>query len=277
MDYVLQKNKIIIKGNDDFDIEHILDCGQIFSYMKSEEKYIVQSGDKIAYVIPTEQGYEIETEDVKYFENFFDLKTDYKKIKEQLLRFAILEKPIKFGHGIRILKQDLWETLISFIVSQNNNIKRIKQILNKLREKLGSNMGTYYAFPTHEQMIDCTTDFFKEIGAGYRARYLRQVVHQIDETTLREWDKLDTMQLRKKLMSLQGVGGKVADCILLFGYSRKDVFPVDTWIEQMYTKYYCCTSVKVNREKIRKELTSQFVELSGYAQQYLFYYQRSGS
>ena len=276
MDYVLGKDYIEIFGKEDFDIKEILECGQVFSYKFMCDCYIVYSADKKAKVTETNLGYIIKTNNPQYFENYFDLKTDYGKIKETLSKFPILKKPIDFGKGIRILKQNLFETLISFIVSANNNIKRIQMILERLREKLGSKVGDFYAFPTREQLKGASVEFFKEIGAGYRADYLYKVVRQIDDNTLNEWQKLDTKDLRNKLISLSGIGPKVADCVLLFGYGRQDVFPVDTWIEKMYVKFYCSNSQIVpNREKIRENLVKEFGNLSGYAQQYLFYSMRS--
>ena len=276
MDYVLGKDYIEIFGKEDFDIKEILECGQVFSYKFMCDCYIVYSADKKAKVTETSLGYIIKTNAPDYFENYFDLKTDYGKIKETLSKFPILKKPIDFGKGIRILKQNLFETLISFIVSANNNIKRIQMILERLREKLGSNVGDFYAFPTREQLKGASVEFFKEIGAGYRADYLYKVVRQIDDNTLNEWQKLDTKDLRNKLISLSGIGPKVADCVLLFGYGRQDVFPVDTWIEKMYVKFYCSNSQIVpNREKIGENLVKEFGNLSGYAQQYLFYSMRS--
>ena len=113
--------------------------------------------------------------------------------------------------------------------------------------------------------------FFKDIGAGYRASYLYKVVRQVNEKTLESWRELPTKELRNKLIALSGVGPKVADCVLLFGYGKKDVFPVDTWINQMYNKFYKPLD---NREKIRENLVNEFGELSGYAQQYLFFSMR---
>ena len=276
MDYVLGKDYIEIFGKEDFDIKEILECGQVFSYKFMGDCYLVYSADKKAKVTETSLGYIIKTNHPNYFENYFDLKTDYGRIKETLSKFPILKKPIDFGKGIRILKQNLFETLISFIVSANNNIKRIQMILERLREKLGSKVGDFYAFPTREQLKSASVEFFKEIGAGYRADYLYKVVRQIEDNTLNDWQKLDTKDLRNKLISLSGVGPKVADCVLLFGYGRQDVFPVDTWIEQMYVKFYCSNSQIVpNREKIRENLVKEFGNLSGYAQQYLFYSMRS--
>lgn len=273
MKYILQKNRIEILSKEDFNPERILECGQVFSYDKIDDGYIVFPQNHFAKIVEKEKGYIIFCDDEKYFENYFDLKTDYGKIKKDLSRFDILQKPIEFGYGIRILKQDLFEMLISFIVSANNNIKRIKLILGRLREALGEK-GQVCAFPSLDAMREKGEDFYKAIGAGYRAKYLAKVVHQIDEHTLDDWKSLDTPSLRKNLISLCGVGPKVADCILLYGYGRNDVFPVDTWIKKMYNEFY---SPLENREKIRENLLGIFGELSGIAQQYLFYYQRSAS
>lgn len=270
--YKKGKDFIEISGKDDFNPQHILECGQIFSFKKNGENYQVFSADKKAEIFETENGYIIKTKNPDYFENFFDLKTDYGEIKKKLKKYDILTKPIKYGHGIRIVKQDLFETVISFIVSANNNIKRIQMILDRLRQKLGQNMGDYYAFPTREALLSVNEEFFTNIGAGYRAKYLYETVRLIDEKTLKEWDLLSTPDLRKKLIGLSGVGPKVADCILLFGYGRGDVFPVDTWMAQMYNKFY---EHQENREAIRYNLTKQFGQLSGFAQQYLFFFMRT--
>lgn len=270
--YKKGKDFIEIFGKDDFNPQHILECGQIFSFKKNGENYQVFSADKKAEIFETENGYIIKTKNPDYFENFFDLKTDYGEIKKKLKKYDILTKPIEYGHGIRIVKQDLFETVISFIVSANNNIKRIQMILDRLRQKLGQNMGDYYAFPTREALLSVNEEFFTNIGAGYRAKYLYETVRLIDEKTLKEWDLLSTPDLRKKLIGLSGVGPKVADCILLFGYGRGDVFPVDTWMAQMYNKFY---EHQENREAIRYNLTKQFGQLSGFAQQYLFFFMRT--
>lgn len=271
MKYIVNENKLEVFDRKDFKSEHILECGQIFSYKKENNSYTVFSKDKKAKLLETENGCIIETNDPVYFENFFDLKTDYSQIKKDLCQYEILKKPIEFGFGIRILKQDLFETLISFVVSANNNIKRIQTILNRMREKLGKNMGDFHAFPTKAEMMAADEKFFKEIGAGYRAKYLYKIVRQVDEESLHEWNSLSTKEIRNKLISLAGVGPKVADCVLLFGFSRMDVFPVDTWIHQMYNKYFDDLG---NREKIRQNLTIEFGKLSGYAQQYLFFSER---
>lgn len=257
---------IKIYGKEDFNPQHILECGQVFCFEKNCAGYVVFPADKRALIIEEEQGYFIKTTTPKYFCDWFDLDRDYSLIKKKLSNFPILTKPIEFGNGIRILRQDKFEALISFIISANNNIKRIKLILNRLRELSNG------VFPSYSKLLEKDIGYFKEIGAGYRAEYLYKVLRQITPSMLEEWQKLPTKQLREKLISLSGVGPKVADCVLLFGYNRPDVFPVDTWIHQMYNSFYTPLD---NREKIRNNLVMQFKELSGFAQQYLFYYQRS--
>lgn len=271
MIYKKLKNEIIIIDKSQFNPTHILECGQVFCFKKDEEGYSVFPQDKFAKIIEKDDGYHIITKDVNFFENYFDLETDYLQIKRSLKKFELLKGPLNFGYGIRILKQDLFETLISFIISANNNIKRIKLILDNLREYFQKeNNGKI--FPTYLQLSNQNEQFFKNMGCGYRAKYLVNVLKEIKPAILKDWEKLNTNELQKKLISLSGVGPKVADCILLFGYGKKDVFPVDTWINQMYNKFY---SKLDNRQKIRENLIMQFKNLSGYAQQYLFYYQRS--
>ena len=267
MEYKVFSDRIKITGKEDFDIEHILECGQVFSFVKTDH-YVCFSADQKADIFEDENGFEIVTKNPVYFEKYFDLKTDYSQIKKQLSKYEILKKPIKFGHGIRILRQNLFEAVISFIVSQNNNIKRIKNILFKIRENFGRKIDDFYAFPTREELLKATEEDFAKLGCGYRAKYLYQVIRQVDEQTLVQWSNLPTLELRSRLVGLIGIGPKVADCILLFGYGKGDVYPVDTWIRQMYEKYFDKCD---NREVIRNKLTNMFGNLSGYAQQYLFF------
>lgn len=276
MNYQIEKNIIKIYSKDEFNPMHILECGQVFSFKKEGEKYIVFPINKYAEIQEKNDYYEIKVlkiEDLEYFVNYFDLNTDYNLIKTQLKEFNIIHNPIKFGYGIRILNQDIFETLISFIVSANNNIKRIMLILNNLRKELGEKVvDEVYSFPAYEKLLSCDEAFFKKMGAGYRASYLYKVLRQITPDSLEEMKHLSSEELQNKLISLSGIGPKVADCVMLFGFHRGDVFPVDTWIHQMYNEYY--TPLE-NRNVIRNKLVRQFGKLSGYAQQYLFYYQRS--
>ncbi len=274
MIYTKGENFIEIEDKSQFNIEHILECGQVFCYEKKDDRFIVFPQDKYAEIIEEDGKTRIYTTDIDYFINWFDLDNDYNKIKAELSKQNIMREPIKFGYGIRILKQNPFETLISFIISANNNIKRIKLILNNIRNAIGESGESkeHKSFPSYDRLLECSQEFFKNMGAGYRADYLYKVLRQITPSKLCDMQALSTKELRAKLISLSGVGPKVADCVLLFGFNRFDVFPVDTWIEQMYNKYY--TPLQ-NREKISQNLVSEFGSLAGYAQQYLFYYQRS--
>ncbi len=272
--YKVENGKIIITNKLDFDITHILECGQVFRFKKlAEGHYIVYSLDKKAEIITYDSHVEILCNDTEYFVNYFDLNTDYSQIKKDLSKFELLKEPIKYGYGIRILKQDLFEMIISFIISANNNIKRIQGIIEKICSYCGKNMGDYYAFPTLDELLSCTEENFKSFGAGYRASYLYKVCRQLQEFSLDEIEKSDSDSARKLLCTLMGIGPKVADCILLFGLNRQDVFPVDTWIMKVYKDMF--GGNLTNREKIAKYLVNYFGEsMSGYAQQYLFYNKR---
>lgn len=271
--YELQKDKIIIYDKSDFDAKDILECGQVFRFLRQQDgSYRILSLDKKAIIKTYEDKVVVYTDTPKYFENYLDLKTDYKNIKAELSKFDELKEPIKFGKGIRILKQDFFEAIISFIISANNNIKRIQSIIEKICISVGKNMGDYYAFPTLDQLLTLSVEDFKSFGAGYRAEYLYKTARLLKEIDLASWESLDTETLRDKLTTLYGVGPKVADCILLFGVGKKDVFPVDTWIAKVYRDTY--GGKLKNRKQIAKYLVSRFGDFSGYAQQYLFYSKR---
>lgn len=268
------KNSIIITELSCFDIKHILECGQIFRFDRlSEGEYRVYSKDKTALVIQKDGKAEIITDDTDYFYRFFDLGRDYSQIKDALRDRPFMREAIEYGGGIRILNQDRWEMLISFIISANNHIPRIKGIIDRLCTRLGERMDGYYAFPTAEKMAERDAEFYASIGAGYRAPYLAATARAVAEGfDLDAIADMDGKEGGKRLCSLLGVGPKVADCILLFGYHKQDVFPVDTWIKKVYKDVV--GDGAGNNALIRKKLIEIYGEYSGYAQQYLFYNKR---
>lgn len=316
--------KIVVLDKDCFNAKHILECGQIFRFKQlASGDYVVFSGDKKAQISEEQNCYEIACNDVLYFENFFDLNTDYQTIKGELSqKFSILNEACQYGHGIRILKQQPFETIISFIISANNNIKRIQGIIERLCARCGTNMGDYYAFPTQNQLETLTVGDLRALGMGFRAEYVYNTTKLLKDVNLQKLSESSTSKLLEFLISLSGVGPKVADCIALFAYHKMDCFPVDTWIKKVYNQYFLdvnesivekgtnilrkdnvskqtknCVEYKnlsdTNKTKtafsndenqlekrvedvkiIRKNLTELFGNLSGYAQQYLFYYKR---
>lgn len=259
----------------DFDIRQILDCGQIFRYEKIDEgKYFVYSLDKRCLVEQKGDCVKIYSKDKDYFWHYFDLDRDYSEIKDMLRQKPFMANAVEYGSGIRILNQDRWEMLISFIISANNHIPRIKGIIRRLCDKLGKDMGEYKAFPTAQSMASEGEAFYAELGAGYRAKYLADTAHRVAEGF--DLERIENMQAdkaNKYLCNLLGVGEKVADCILLFGYHKSDVFPVDTWIRKVYKDIFgeTCENKKIIRERL---INLYSKELAGYAQQYLFFNKR---
>jgi len=273
MEYNVVDGKIILKKHEDFDISQILECGQIFRFFKQEDgAYVVYFKDNYAKVYEKDESVIIETNDTDKAIEFFDLNKDYSVIKKSLSNFELLKNPIEKGHGIRILKGDPEEIIFSFIISANNNIKRIQKIIEKLVE-LGENKGNYRAFPKAKDILNASDEFMNSLHAGYRSPYLKKTAEILANTSLTQKAKLSTPELKKWLMTLSGVGPKVASCILLFGFNRFDTFPVDTWIEKVYRNHFFVD------EKTRPEIEKYFIELfgsenAGVVQQYLFYAER---
>ncbi|MBO5851868.1 MAG: hypothetical protein J6R29_06010 [Clostridia bacterium] len=263
-----------------FNAKDTLECGQVFRYSISDGVYTVYSLDKRCKLY-TKNGYTyLESEDLDYFSTYFDLNTDYEKIYNEILSLnePFLTQVISRAKGIRILRQDVTETAFSFIISQNNNIKRIQKIIEKLCESFGQKVvksdGEFYAFPTVSALSSANVEFYKSIGLGYRAQYIHGFASLLNGGyNLENLRNLNTCDVTKELLKIKGIGKKVADCITLFGYSKTDSFPVDTWIEKIYVQNL--NGTEKDRVKISNELSTKFGKLSGYIQQYVFYYKRS--
>ena len=272
--------KVIKVDSEFFNAKDTLECGQVFRYCESGGVYTVYSLDKVAKVYTNNNHTFIETNDVEYFSTYFDLKTDYNLIFNGVLaqNSDFLTKTARLGKGIRILKQNVTETAFSFIISQNNNIKRIQSTIEKMCASLGKkvveNGCEFYAFPSVSALASASLDFYKSIGLGYRAEYIKGFAEMLNGGyNLEDLRGLSTPQITSELLKVKGIGKKVADCITLFGYSKTDSFPVDTWIEKIYIQNL--NGTQKDRVKISNELLEKFGDLSGYIQQYVFYYKRS--
>ena len=285
------KEQIYEVGNlDSFELRDIFDCGQCFRWNEQEDgSYtgvfkgnvlnVKKEGNKVTF-----KG--ICNGDIKeVVEDYFDLNRDYKKIKEYLSKIDDnMKKSVEYGKGIRILNQDLWETIISFIISANNNIPRIKGIIERLSKNYGEeieyNGEKYYTFPTAEELKDVSVKKYRELGLGFRDIRLYETTKmilngEVDLDNLR--NNLNTMEVRNKLLTLSGVGPKVADCILLFSdLKRFEVFPIDVWVRRVMNDLYIKNEdeTKVNKKQIEKIAKEKFGNLAGLAQQYLFYWRR---
>ncbi len=263
-----------------FNLTDTLECGQVFRFIPYKKGYKVFSEDKCCYAYTEGEYSYIIAEDIEYFENYFDLKRDYSLVQEKIIALndEFIAKVASLGKGIRILNQSKRETAYSFIISQNNNIPRIKGSIEKLCKGLGEKKffdgEEYYAFPTDDKISSQDLQFFKGIGLGYRDRYISHFANMLaGGYDLQGLSNLSTTNLTKELLKIYGIGKKVADCITFFGFNKTDSFPVDTWIEKIYLENLGGT--KKTREGIANELSLKYGELSGFVQQYLFYYKRT--
>lgn len=265
MEYI-QKNNDIIVWQDDFNLDETLDCGQAFRWEKVNGDFdcsysgfflnnpltISAKNDQFIFHNTSEQDF------LNIWVNYFDFETDYNAIKKLLSKDETLAKACEFAGGIRLLRQDKWEALCSFIISQNNNIPRIKGIISRLCEH-------YQGFPTPQQLATENVDSLSFLRAGFRAKYILDASRLVATGEL-DLDKVATMPIddaRRALMTIKGVGPKVAECALLFGMYRIEAFPVDVWIKRVLEQYY-------------PDGFPEFAkEVSGIAQQYLFHYIRN--
>ena len=271
-------NDIIIKNPSDFSLKHVFDCGQCFRFRETgENEYTGVAGGRAITVKDTGDSlvfYDTSKKDFdEFWHDYFDLNVDYTTIKQSLSGDKCMDDAMSEGYGIRILRQELFETIISFIISQSNNIPRIKKIIESLCALCGEEIKyrgkTYYSFPTPEAILSCD---ISSIKAGFRDKYILSAARHIADNKefLDELRKADTMTAKKMLMSMQGIGNKVSDCILLFGLGKTDSFPVDVWMRRIMEQLYF--ERKSSAEEITDYAREKFGKFSGYAHQYLFYY-----
>lgn len=264
-----------------FNVRDTLTCGQVFRFNAFEDgSYTVKSKGEIAKLRVEGDTVQVTSTNDEYFENYFDLKKDYSALLESVLSCnnEKVKKVAEKYRGIRILRQDGIEAFFSFLVSQNNNIPKIKSTIEKLCVALGEkrifNGEEYYAFPTSEAFFKADLSVLKQSGLGYRAEYVKEAAVKIrsGEIDFEKLNRLDTVALKKELLKIKGVGDKVANCVTLFGFGRSDSFPVDTWIEKIYREDF--DGKLTDRAKISRYFLDTFKENSGYVQQYLFYAKR---
>ena len=269
-------------GKEYFSPRATLECGQTFRFEQEGGEYFVCAGPRSCRIEETETSVKIvcKADDAEYFSLYFDLSRDYSQIVSRAERAGIgyLCDAARYGKGIRILNQDAEEMIVTFLLSQNNNIPRIKQMISKLGAALGEKKEffgrEYSAFPSAQKLAEQDAEFYKKLGFGYRAEYIVSAARELAQSGTAELSKLETGELRERLLKMRGVGRKVADCILLFGFHRTDAFPVDVWTERVYRERL--GGREKNREKIAEELEKRYGEDSGYFQQYMFYYEREG-
>ena len=285
----MKEQKYIIKNTESFEPTHIFECGQCFRWNKEEDgSYTGVVGHNVLNVKKNENEVTITglcSEKIEELcKKYFDLETDYEAIKEKLSKIDDnLKISIEYGKGIRILKQDTWEALISFIISANNNIPRIKGIIERISKKYGKIIKwqgkEYYTFPTPEELSKASVVDLRKLGLGFRDKRVFETTRLVNtkQIDIYELEKIiHTKKLREELLKYPGVGPKVADCIMLFSMRRFEVFPIDVWVRRVMTELYFENETKIvpNNKQILKYAEETFGNLSGLAQQYLFYWRR---
>lgn len=287
---VEEKDKIILKDIKDFEPQHIFECGQAFRWYKEEDNsYTTVAYGRVINVKRENEDVILLNTNLEEFHNiwyhYFDLERDYGKIKKELSKDPILKEATEFGEGIRILNQDPFEMVISFIISANNQIPRIRKSIERISKEYGEKIQTqggfscldreYYSFPTPEQLAEAIPEDLREISkVGFRDVRIVETSKIIvnGELELNKVFEMSRDEGKEYLMRLPGVGPKVSDCILLFAFDKDEAFPVDVWVKRVMEHFYLKEDTNV--KLIGTHGARIFGKLAGFAQQYLFYYAR---
>jgi N-glycosylase/DNA lyase len=284
----INDKKIVLQGQESFDPEHIFECGQAFRWDREEDgSYTVVAHGRVINVDSFDKNVIIKNTDNEDFEkiwkNYFDLESDYLKIQSTFNDDDIMKKAIKYGRGIRVLNQEPFETMISFMVSANNRIPQIKKSIGLISKYYGKKIGEingveYFSFPTPEALANAKPEDLREYcRVGFRDERIVKTSKLIWNGTydINTFMNMSREEVRKNLIELPGIGPKIADCILLFAFKKKDSFPVDVWIKRvMETLYF---GKEVNKNLVSELGREKFGEYAGVAQQYLFYYGRENA
>jgi len=250
---------------ENFDLAQTLDCGQCFRWERQKDgSYTGVAFSRVLNISKENRAQVLEDE---LWRNYFDVQLNYGRIRTDLSEGdTVLAEAAKFAPGMRILNQEPWEALCSFIISQNNNIPRIKGIVARLCTQFGEEIGGgYFSFPTPEKLAELKADDLAEIRSGFRAKYILSAAQKVanGEVDLAALKTAPLPEARAMLMTITGVGPKVADCTLLYGLHRLEAFPMDVWMKRAMQTLFP-----------GKEPES-FGQYAGIAQQYIFHYSRN--
>ncbi|MBR5252120.1 MAG: DNA-3-methyladenine glycosylase 2 family protein [Oscillospiraceae bacterium] len=271
MQYDIQNNSIIYRNVTDYDLHQTFLCGQAFRFDEYRDGFKGFIGSHLCYITLCGENLTVEffygkptDTDAVAIGQFLSLDMDYAALKKQFAQDEKLAAAMEFAPGIRVLNQNFFETLITFIISQNNNIPRIKKLCDALSERYGTQVGDSFAFPTAQQLAQVTQEDYREMRFGFRAKYLADAVAKVLDGTINEGTvkSLDYPAAQQYLMQISGVGPKVADCVLLFSCRQYSSVPKDVWIKRAIATLYpdgfpdCCAGYE------------------GIAQQYIFHWAR---
>jgi len=252
-----------------FNLQHTLESGQFFRYQKIGDWYYCCERDKIFKIKQTANEVEFEGTTKEHIEQLFGLSENYENILKKLNKDETLRDAIKKYSGLRVMKRDPWETLISFQCSIMSNIKKIQLNMNKISEMFGNPLKldgvTMHSFPNPGEINDLQK--IKNCATGFRAKYILAANKLVNDETMKKWEKLEYEKLVEELDKIPGVARKVADCVSLFGYGRGEAFPIDVWMERAMKPY----TNKTKHDEIRKTALTRWGKHAGYAQQFLYH------
>lgn len=273
-----------LSNQSDLELAHVFECGQCFRWKKEDDgSYIGVIKDGVVRINKVGDNFIIKSsiENEDEIREYLDLNTNYGEIKNIISKDDVnMQTALNYGTGIRILNQDSWEMLISFIISAANNIPRISKTIENISRAYGAKVyfedKEFYLFPTPEELSKATIDDLRALNLGFRDKYIYSATRLVldGKINLNEIAKMPYKDAKKELIKIPGVGEKVADCILLFSMKKKEAFPVDTWIKKVMSELYVDSR---NVKKISEYAEKRFGEYAGIAQQYLFYWKRENS
>lgn len=272
----------VLRIKNNFDLKSTITCGQIFRYTEENNVFTVIVKDRVLVLtidgdeITIESNKEDNLKEVVY--DYFDLDRDYDLIEENIIsKDEKLKDALVFSRGLKMIHQDPFETLIAYIISQNNRVPSIANSLNLLSYNYGEKVlfkdKEYYLFPSLEKLMTLSQDDFRKCKVGFRDKYLYEIINNIKSNNL-DLEKIYNMNsddARNYLMSFKGIGNKVASCILLFAYQKFDVYPIDTWVKKFMKEDYNIEG----ENNIRDFTYNTYKEYSGIAIQYMFNYKRN--
>jgi N-glycosylase/DNA lyase len=283
-------SKFIITDIMPFNIGLIMEGGQAFRWLRGENgEYIGVVGKRVIAAKQDCEQLEVEMyseSDETYDEalcfliNYFDVERDYKSIEKRMAQYKELQPAVTFASGSRILRQDPWETTVSFILSANNSIRNIRNTIERMCREYGNPIlfcgKTYYTFPRPEALAFLTERELRTTKCGFRARRIIDTAKMVCEghIDLHSLQSFPTSVARCELLRLPGVGKKVADCIMLFSMGKYDAFPIDVWIKRCI-EYIYFDSQEIPFEKLNEFAEAKFKDMAGFVQQYLFHYARA--
>lgn len=271
MKYEVLNNNVIVSDVRCLNVELCLFCGQAFRWKKNEDGSfhgvvdgkitdIVQKENEIIFLNTSQEDF------LSLWKDYFDLESDYESTVKRFDEDKNISAAVKEYYGIRILHQRPWEALCSFIISQNNNIPRITGIIDRLCESFGERVGEKdYSFPSYERMKNVTAEDMAPLRAGFRSKYIADAVSKLcsGEISLEKIKEMPISEARTELMKIKGVGAKVAECTLLYGFGRKEALPIDVWVKKIMAEMY------------PDGLPECTKDVEGIAQQYLFHWRRN--